>query len=72
MPKPLKDLGNCPACSNADVNAIWYGMPTWDYEQTWPSNAQVGGCLVSDSNPDRACTNCGHTWISPDGNRLGL
>ena len=62
--QPLKNLGKCPVCGSTDVNAIWYGMPAWNYAETWPSNAQVGGCSIMDDSPDRACQSCGHRWIS--------
>lgn len=68
MPEPLKNLGTCPRCGSAEVNAIWYGMPMPDYEETWPTNVQVGGCALIGNDPNRVCGACGHRWISPDDN----
>lgn len=66
MPQPLKNLGNCPASASVDVNAIWYGIAAPGSEDTWPSNARIGGCSIMNSSTDRACTctSCGHEWIS--------
>lgn len=63
-PEPLPDPGVCPSCGSADVNAIWYGMPTSDYEDHWPANASVGGCSIMDDSPDRDCLSCGLKWMT--------
>ncbi|GAB3488183.1 hypothetical protein [Flexivirga lutea] len=63
LPEPLQNLGNCPICGSAAVNSIAYGEPLSDYNETWPSNVQVGGCVIRDAN--RACTNCGTEWHDP-------
>lgn len=72
QPEPPQDLGPCPSCGSADVNAIWYGMPSWDYKETWPSNVQVGGCSIMDTSPDRVCAQCGRFWIADEGDAADL
>lgn len=66
-PEPLPDLGVCPSCGSSNVNAIWYGMPSPDYKETWPPNTQVGGCSITEDNPTRACLSCGARWITLGG-----
>lgn len=63
-PESLQNLGTCPSCGGADVNAIWYGMPTLDYKDHWPPNVRVGGCSIMEDSPNRACLKCGHEWVS--------
>lgn len=52
----------CPACGSTHVAEILYGLPSFDEElvRDIESGAIVlGGCCVTDSDPDWFCTVCG-------------
>lgn len=49
----------CPKCSEmGKIKEILYGMPSEDYNQT---KYVLGGCCVSDNDPEIQCTNC--DWV---------
>lgn len=58
----------CPHCGGRKAIPIVYGYPTKD---TWrlaeAGLVRIGGCCVSDSDPDRACPVCHFHWDSENG-----
>jgi predicted RNA-binding Zn-ribbon protein involved in translation (DUF1610 family) len=56
--KPRK----CPACGAGPVARILYGMPAFSEEleeELRAGKVALGGCMVSDDDPDWECTSCG-------------
>ena len=52
----MKTKRVCPACQGSDIKEIVYGMPdieSFDFEKY-----EVGGCCVSDDDPDFKCKSC--------------
>ena len=56
--KPRK----CPECGSGPVARIMYGMPAFSEElerELREGKISLGGCCVSDDDPDWECTACG-------------
>jgi hypothetical protein len=56
--KPRK----CPTCSSGPVARILYGMPAFSEDlnrELGEGKITLGGCVVSDEDPDWECTACG-------------
>ncbi len=56
--KPRK----CPVCGSGPVARIMYGMPAFSEElerELREGKTSLGGCCVSDDDPDWECTACG-------------
>ena len=53
----------CPVCGSNKVIEIIYGLPNEEgikeYEK---GNIELGGCEVTDDDPNRKCKECGSTW----------
>lgn len=56
----------CPQCGqNAGVSII-YGYPTRRlFRQAERGRVALGGCIVSNDDPDRQCLQCHHRWSHP-------
>lgn len=53
----------CPACRQKTGVNIMYGMPSPAlFESAGLGEVALGGCLISDDNPERHCTACGAEW----------
>jgi len=50
----------CPACNSPEVKEIAYGFP--DVENFDFDKYEVGGCCVSDSDPEYFCKSCSKSW----------
>lgn len=48
----------CPKCKSENVLRILYGLP----DETTPSNVYLGGCCVTDEDPDWHCDSCSWEW----------
>jgi hypothetical protein len=49
----------CPACNSPEVKAIAYGFPGGEFDF---DKYEVGGCCVSDNDPDFKCMECKNSW----------
>ncbi len=53
----------CPSCGSPEVAQIVFGYPT---EETLDAGARgsvvLGGCIVSDNDPEWHCKACDHEW----------
>ena len=50
----------CPNCNSSNVIPIVYGMPAPDLqEQAERGEVKLGGCVVTDEDPDLYCNDCG-------------
>ena len=49
----------CPACNSPEVKEIAYGFPGGEFDF---DKYEVGGCCVSDNDPDFKCMKCETTW----------
>ncbi len=53
----------CPACGSLDTVKIVYGMPTYEaFQAAERGEFVLGGCCVSEEDPDRACKACGRKF----------
>ena len=53
----------CPACGEQAGVDILYGYPGLEMlEASEHGEIVLGGCCVCESNPDRHCLSCDHTW----------
>jgi transposase-like protein len=49
----------CPACNSTEVKEIAYGFPGSEFDF---DKYEVGGCCVTDNDPDFKCMKCGSSW----------
>jgi len=57
----------CPACGSTRIVRIFYGLPTQDsmddvLEASRRGEIELGGCTVSDDDPEWHCKACGNEW----------
>lgn len=53
----------CPKCESKRVAPILYGFPAEDLSDAVKKGEVVlGGCCVSDNDPEWACVDCDHRW----------
>jgi len=56
----------CPQCESQDIaHIIWGYIPNIDEklkQDLENSKVVLGGCLVTDHDPNLACNNCFHRW----------
>jgi len=50
---------NLPACNSPEVKEIAYGFPGSEFDF---DKYEVGGCCVTDNDPDFKCMKCETTW----------
>jgi len=57
-------MKKCPKCSSSKgVIRIVYGMPGSDtVEEAEKGKVMLGGCCVTDDDPDWHCKECKHVW----------
>lgn len=54
----------CPQCLSPEIVPIIYGEPTSEaMDAAARKELVLGGCILSDDNPDTACLACGYSWI---------
>ncbi len=61
-------MTRCPKCGSKKIAPILYGMPVFDEEMQRKVNNQelyLGGCCVSDSDPQFHCFGCGKDFGKP-------
>lgn len=57
----------CPKCKSKDVVEILYGMPSYEAIEAYERKEVIlGGCLVTDNDPDYGCLCCNHRWSVKD------
>lgn len=60
----LSSTLKCPACGAKDVIRIVYGLPTEKaMKRAHRGEIMLGGCVVTDSDPNRLCRACGRSWV---------
>jgi predicted RNA-binding Zn-ribbon protein involved in translation (DUF1610 family) len=53
----------CPKCGSSNVIPIIYGLPSYEaFLESKEGKIKLGGCIVSDDNPNWHCKDCGHEW----------
>lgn len=53
----------CPYCLSTDTVRIVYGFPSAELvEQAEREEVALGGCIVSDNDPNRTCNTCGESF----------
>ena len=61
-PMTKTSVSACPRCGSSEIARIQYGEPAYSATLEADLAARrtvLGGCIVSDEQPDRACTSCG-------------
>lgn len=62
----------CPNCKSNNVARVRFGMPDFNdklQEELDNGTIVLGGCSVSDSDPNYCCNDCKHQWRR-DGKRV--
>lgn len=62
------EMIRCPKCGSQKIAPILYGMPAYDEEMERQLNEQelyLGGCCVSDNDPQFHCFGCGNNFGKP-------
>ena len=55
----------CPKCNGDNTTAIIYGYPDDDLlKEAADGDIYLGGCCVSNDDPDKVCRDCQHRWIT--------
>lgn len=53
----------CPACGEKTGVNIVYGYPPLELREAEErGEIALGGCCISDNDPERRCLKCGHEW----------
>ena len=53
----------CPECREKSGVNIVYGYPGFDLrERSERGEVHIGGCVLTEDQPDRHCTSCDHEW----------
>lgn len=53
----------CPSCGSRNVIKILYGYPTGEaLFMEAQGKIKLGGCLITDINPEYYCNNCENEW----------
>lgn len=62
MKKGKKQI--CPYCNSSNVIPIVYGYPGAELvEKSERGEVKLGGCVVTDNDPDRYCKDCGKEFF---------
>ena len=63
-----KQKQKCPTCNSWNIVPIVYGMPGADLEeQEQRGEVILGGCVVTDNDPDLCCKDCGREFHKEEG-----
>ena len=53
----------CPLCGSRKIIPIAYGLPGPDLEkESKKGRVILGGCMVSENQPQSHCKDCGYEW----------
>ena len=56
----------CPNCGARSSIPIIYGYPSEEMlEAGKAGEIRLGGCCITDDDPDWVCSQCGHRWSEP-------
>lgn len=61
---------NCPHCNSPRIAKILYGLPNYDNKMAKDISEEkivLGGCCISDDDPDYQCVECGVLIFSKTG-----
>lgn len=65
--KRKKPKRACPKCGSTDVVPILYGYPGPEmFEAAERGEIELGGCCVTDDDPQRLCKACGERFDRPE------
>lgn len=56
---------HCPECKSTHIAFVMMGMPLYDDElerKLKEGKIILGGCVVSDGDPNFVCNDCKHQW----------
>ena len=55
----------CPSCGSVDVAQIVWGLPDEElFASAERGEVALGGCIVTDADPNRECRQCGVRWAT--------
>jgi len=58
-----KDTPECPSCASNNIAAIAFGYPGPEMmEESQRGKIVLGGCIVTDDDPEWHCKDCAHQW----------
>ena len=58
-----KKIPICPNCRSKNVISIIYGLPTEDIgKEAEEGKVKLGGCCVTDNDPEWYCKDCEIEW----------
>jgi hypothetical protein len=58
-----RNYNSCSSCKSKNIIPIEYGLPGPEMVRAAEKKEiYIGGCLISDSNPEWHCNNCGYDW----------
>ena len=68
----LRDGKKCPECNDeGSIVEIAYGYPGAEMiEKYEKGEIKLGGCMVSEDNPDWHCNKCDHEWSREEYDRM--
>jgi hypothetical protein len=53
----------CPKCKEKTGVNIQYGYPSFECrEKELKGEVVLGGCMIEEGQPERACASCEHEW----------
>ena len=64
---PVGEGETCPRCQSHRVLPIAYGFPGPEmFALAERGEIVLGGCIIGEHNPNRACLDCGEHWYEVD------
>ena len=58
-----KEYPKCPSCGSDTVLTIVFGYPSPELiEEMQQGKVALGGCCMSEDDPEWECTDCEHRW----------
>jgi hypothetical protein len=70
-----KPRGRCPRCDSKEIARILWGMPAFDEDLERAldeGNVVLGGCLISEADPNRHCLACEYEWRQTRGGPVAV
>ena len=55
---------HCPQCKSKNTVPIVYGLIDDFGQDEDEGDYELGGCVVTDNDPNHSCKDCGHKWIA--------
>ncbi len=61
----------CPVCGDTGIPIV-FGLPDAELRHAEErGEVALGGCVVSEGDPDHQCGSCGHEWRAKVAKQLG-